>query len=453
MSYLVTELIRKKRDGKALEKNEMQFLVEGFSRGTIPDYQITAWLMASYLKGMTSEETVALTTFIKNSGRSFQWRELSPSLKSAVFVDKHSTGGVGDKVSLIVAPIAAAMGMKIPMMSGRSLGHTGGTVDKLESIPGFSMYPSTPQMVACLEDVGTVMMAQADDLCPADKKLYALRDVSATIENIPLITASIVSKKWAEGVDAILFDVKCGNAAFMETHAQAKALAQSLVRVATLAGMKAVALVTRMEEPLGAFVGNAVEVKESLMILSNQYKNEKQKSIIKPLVDLCVEQVVQLALLSGFLNNRKQAEEQARATLLNGKALELFNKMATAQGAIDHWKQKLPKAELTFLVKSNQRGYLHGIDSKKLALLGFDIGMGRQKSSDKIDPTTGYEILCQVGDSVEPGTPLLEAHLHTAEQFHSLENNLRDAFTVKGAAPDSSIIQNTQQLVIEEVRP
>lgn len=437
VKFLVPDLIRKKRDGEALSPEEISFLVKGFSDGTIPDYQVSAWLMASYLKGLTKDETLRLTRAMRDSGHTFSWRETSANFKNAKFADKHSSGGVGDKVSLILAPVAACLGLKVPMMSGRGLGHTGGTVDKLESIDGFNMHPSVDQIVRLLDDVGVCMMAQAADLCPADRKLYHLRDVTATIDNVPLITASIVSKKWAEGAEAIVFDVKCGSAAFMNTPARAQALATSLVEASTGAGLKARAWITRMDEPLGSMVGHALEVKESLWILANEFPSARHKTLAGPLTELSLGLAAEMAVLAGARRTFDEALADAKAAIESKLALRVFQDMAKAQGARDGWFERLAQAEKRVALSAPRAGRITAIDSFGLAMAAVRLGGGRLTSDDKIDPAVGLEMVVRPGDDVAAGDALLYFHVRpTHDQLtRELASDTLRCFTFDG--PDA----------------
>lgn len=424
MSYLVSELIRKKRDGGELLPAEIQFLVKGFAEGSIPDYQITAWLMAAFLKGLNAEETFQLTCEMKNSGRTLNWRALSANFRDEVFVDKHSTGGIGDKVSVVLAPLAASLGLKVPMMSGRGLGHTGGTVDKLESIPGFSLFPDEAQMVKLLDEVGVCMMAQAKDLCPADRKLYALRDVTGTVESISLITASIFSKKWAEGIDAIVFDVKSGEAAFMQNEADAQALALSLKKTAERAGLKASSVRTRMEEPLGVMIGNALEIQESIWILEDEYPSERARKIAAPLRQLCLELTAEMAVLSGRYASFAEALKVCEAHLQQKKALKVFEHMLEKQGAKAHWRETIFAPVQRLPLSSPTAGYIAKIHSRNMGVAGLKIAVGRQKTDDIIDHAVGFEMNVAVGDTVAPGEILLWAHVRNAEQLARVQKDL-----------------------------
>jgi pyrimidine-nucleoside phosphorylase len=409
---LVTELIRRKRDGERLASAEISQLVAGFADGSIPDYQAAAWLMASYLRGLDPQETRDLTRALKDSGRSLDWRGLSAELATAPFADKHSTGGVGDKVSLILAPVAACLGIKVPMMSGRGLGHSGGTVDKLESIPGFTMYPDDAMILRGLVEVGVCMMAQREDLCPGDRKLYHLRDVTSTIESVPLITASIVSKKWAEGAENIVFDVKCGEAAFMNTPAKGRALATSLVETAKLCGLKATACLTRMDEPLGSRIGNASEVEESAWILRDDYPSEMHRRLAAPLVALTLDLAAEMAVLSGARPGFIVARTDAERALASGEAWRVFEHMLRVQGARDDWWETLPRAAHRIAVPAPRTGRLTHIHSRRLGILGILLGAGRRSMEDRIDPAVGIEMNVAVGDEVAKGESLLHLLVH-----------------------------------------
>jgi pyrimidine-nucleoside phosphorylase len=429
----VSELIRKKREGHALSTEELGHLVKGFSDGSIPDYQISAWLMASFLKGMDRVETFTLTTLMRNSGKTLDWRNLSSNFRNARFADKHSTGGVGDKVSLILAPLAACLDLKVPMMSGRGLGHTGGTVDKLESIPGFQMRLDEKQMIRCLDEVGICMMSQSADLCPADRKLYSLRDVTATVESIPLITASIVSKKWAEGIDAIVYDVKCGSAAFMSRHEAAADLARSLVRTSKLAGLQALACVTRMEEPLGSLIGNAMEVEESMWILKGEYPTKLHERIIAPLKRLCVDLSSEMAVLAGARDSMEAARADCEKAISSGKAYCVFEKMLQCQGAHADWHEKLPRAKHKLVFEAPQSGLLVDIISRDLGVLGVKLGIGRAKSEDSVDPAVGFEVLARPGDKITKGQPLLRFHTHSEDVPEDVQDAIANAFILSGS--------------------
>ncbi len=426
-AFLVSELLRKKRDGLALNDDEIAFLVRGFSDGSIPDYQVAAWLMAGYLKGFSRHETLFLTRSVKESGRCFDWRALSANFRNAVFADKHSSGGVGDKVSLVLAPVAACLDLKVPMMSGRGLGHTGGTVDKLESIPGFTMQPSERQMVEWLDRTGVCLTAQSHDLCPADRKLYHLRDVTATIDSVPLITASIVSKKWAEGVDVVVYDVKCGEAAFMTDLPQAQALGRSLVDATAGAGIRALACVTRMDEPLGSMIGNANEVTECLWMLRDDYPSANHRRLAAPLLELSLRLAAEMAVLGGTRGTMEQAISDARAAITSGRALQVFMDIARNQGAVAGWESRLPQAAVTRVVKATRSGTITHIHARRLGLAGIRMGAGRATAESRIDVAVGIEMLVRPGDVVANGDALMRLHLQ-AGQTVEIEPEIEQIF-------------------------
>ncbi len=445
----VVELIRKQRDGVALSETELRFLVQGFANGSIPDYQASAWLMAAWIRGMSQDETFALTRSIKDSGSTMNWRALAPGLSQARFADKHSTGGVGDKVSLLLAPLAACLGVRVPMMSGRSLGHTGGTLDKLESIPGFQIFPEESTLIRGLESFGVAMMGQSELLCPADRKLYSLRDVTGTVESIPLITASIVSKKWAEGVDAIVYDVKCGEAAFMPSLDKARELAQSLVHHSKRAGLAASALITEMEEPLGSCVGNALEVQEILWILSDVYPNERLRKKSQKLISLTHEFCVEMSLLSGVHKERDFALKESRKYLSTGQAKVVFEKMCQNQGseAFVAGKAELPRAPKQHLFRATQDSYVRQIHARKLGDLGLELGIGRKQLDSRIHPGNGFVCLAESGDLVKPGDVLLELHYEKESELRLVQEAWPEIFEFSTA--DS--VRKRESLILERI--
>lgn len=423
------EIIRRKRDGHVLSDAEIESLIRGLSNKSVADYQMAAFLMAVFFRGLNAHETVVLTREMKNSGRTLDWTAVRTKFPDKPLADKHSSGGVGDKISLILAPLAAACGMIVPMMSGRGLGHTGGTVDKLESIPGMTLKLSDEQMIAALEEVGACIMAQADDLCPADKALYALRDVTATVENVSLITASIVSKKLAEGIDHLIFDVKCGDGAFMNSIEQARALAKSLVTVSCGAGLQSKALITDMNAPLGSMIGNSMEVEESLWILKNEYPSRAHQEVAKPLVELTLRLTAEMCLSSGISRNVEEALSLCRAKLQDGSAYDLFEKMVRTQGARFDWVRGLRRAPALFEVKAERGGALGQIKSRALGVAGLEIGAGRKRKEDSIDPAVGFEVLVRSGERVEKDQTLLKAYLRDESQWTAIRPLVQSIFT------------------------
>lgn len=389
----VVDIIMKKRSGQALSEAEIGFVVKGYVEGTIPEYQVSALLMAIFFKGMTAAETAALTQAMLGSGDVMDLSGIP-----GPFVDKHSTGGVGDKISLPLAPIAAACGAKVPMMSGRALGHTGGTLDKLESIPGYGTSLDLAAFRAGILADGFAMTGQTARVVPADKKLYALRDVTATVESIPLITASILSKKVAEGADALVFDVKSGPGAFMKTFDEAKALAAGLVRTGTAMGKRIVALITDMSEPLGRTVGNFFEVEETLDCLEGHGPAD-----VMELVDRLGAWML---VVSGIADSEAQGEEMCRRAVASGKALELFLANIKRQGgdverlaALRGSYRSPNRAEL----RAPQAGYIASIDAWKIGLAGVHLGVGRNTTADRVSPDVGFIFERKKGDRVAAG--------------------------------------------------
>ncbi|MBI5510968.1 MAG: thymidine phosphorylase [Deltaproteobacteria bacterium] len=396
----VVDFLRALRDGEPLSAADLRTFVSGVAAGTIPDYQATAFLMAVFLKGLSDELTVALTLAMRDSGSVLDLADI-PGIK----VDKHSTGGVGDKLSLPLAPLVAACGVPIPMISGRGLGHTGGTLDKLEAIPGFRVDLATERFKALVRRIGVCLIGQTGDIAPADKKLYALRDVTATVESVPLITASILSKKLAEGIDALVLDVKVGRGAFMKTEKDARRLAKSLVAVGTGAGLKVRALLTRMEEPLGRMIGNALEVRESIDILRGCGP--------KDTTELTFALGVEMLLLGKKATNAKAARTMLEAAVRSGAGLAKLEAIIEAQHGdpkVVADPERLPTARQRTPVGAANKGYLKAIDSFALGLAAMRLGAGRSKAEDEIDPAVGIELLHQVGDPVAKNEPMAVIH-------------------------------------------
>ncbi len=392
------DVIRKKRDGLALERQEIDGFVAGATDGSWPDYQLSALLMATVLRGMTDEETAWLTEAMARSGSRFDLAAI-PGTK----VDKHSTGGVGDKTSLVLAPLAAACGAVVPMMSGRGLGHTGGTLDKLEAIPGFRVDFAASEIVSALRDVGCVIVGQTRDVAPADRRLYRLRDVTATVESIPLITASIMSKKLAEGIDGLVLDVKVGRGAFMKHESEARQLAVSMVRAGQLAGVRTEALLTRMDAPLGRAVGNALEVIESIETLRGQGPGD--------LTNLSVLLAARMVLLAGRANDAADAERQVRDALSSGAGLSVFRRMVERQGgdpAVVDDPGRLALAPGREFVRAPRSGYLTGLDALLVGRAAAALGAGRATAEDRVDHGVGVRVLATLGALVRAGEPVLE---------------------------------------------
>ncbi len=430
---IVSEIIRKKREGAELTQEEINFIITGAAKESIPDYQLSAWLMSVFFQSMSEQETLFLTQAMKNSGETYNWKKLNPKLQNFALVDKHSTGGVGDKVSLIIVPLAIELGIKVPMMSGRGLGHTGGTVDKLLSIPGFKMDIAPEKAALFLEEVGACMLSQTERLCPADKKLYHLRDVTATVESYPLITASIVSKKWAEGCESIVFDVKYGEGAFMESKEKAETLASWLIKESKLAGLKARGLLTRMEEPLGTCIGNALEVEESVWILKNEFPSSIHKELAQDLQKLCCQTAAQMALLGGTRSDFEKTVKECEEILSSGKAFLHFDKIVRAQGGNPQWFEELPRAK-SFDLKATKDGFVGDIQARNLGLLGLELGIGRKKMDDKIIPSSGIEILVGIGSKIKSGDCIARIRSHEPLDKIYL-NKILDCFMIQDTCP------------------
>ncbi len=394
------DILRKKRDGHALDRAEIETFVRGVTTQAWPPYQTSALLMAIVLRGMNAEETADLTRAMVHSGEKLDLSDV-PGIK----VDKHSTGGVGDKTSLILAPLAAACGVVVPMMSGRGLGHTGGTLDKLESIPGFRVGLSLPEFREALRKIGCALIGQTAEIAPADKILYALRDVTATVESIPLITASIMSKKIAEGISALVMDVKCGRGAFMKTMPEARKLAESLVATGNANGVSTQALVTAMESPLGRAVGNSLEVIESLQTLKGRGP--------KDLENLSVALAARMVHMGGQAATLAQAEAKVHDALVSGRGLEKFRAIITQQGGdariVDGY-EKLPSAPHRLLVRAQRSGYVTSLDAELLGRATMVLGAGRNRMEDSIDHGVGALVLKTRGEAVKAGEPLVELH-------------------------------------------
>ncbi len=413
----IIHLIRKKRDGKILEKNEIDFLISTYTKNKIPDYQFSAFLMSAYLRGMNPEETSYLTNAMLHSGKVLNLNSI-PGAK----IDKHSTGGVGDKTSLIIAPIAASAGVKVPMISGRGLGHTGGTLDKLESIPGFRTNLSINEYKNVLKKCGAVLIGQTKDIAPADKMIYALRDVTATVESIPLITASIMSKKLAEGIDGLVLDVKTGNGAFMQEEKDAVELANSLISTAKAFNKKVIAFITDMNQPLGNYIGNWLEVYESILIFKGEKKND--------LYELCIKLAGAMIFLGEKAKTQEEGEYIAEEQIKNGKAYEKFIEIAKAQGGdISYINNpgKYPKPFYKKIIKSSVNGYLKSVNTFELGMAAVELGAGRMKKEDKIDPKAGMIFNYKIGDKINRGDVIAEIFSDNKKSILNVEkrfNNL-----------------------------
>lgn len=395
-------------------------VVSLYTQGKVPDYQAAAWLMACFLKGLNEEETLALTEAMAASGE-----QLDLSSIPEPTVDKHSTGGVGDKISLVLVPLLAAGGAHIAKMSGRGLGFTGGTVDKLESIPGFRTDLSKEEILAQVKAIGGCLVGQSEGLVPADKKLYALRDATATVESVPLIASSIMSKKLACGAKTILLDVKCGNGSFMSTQEQAEALAQALIDIGRRAGRNMTAVISDMNQPLGRTVGNAIEAREAIETLTPELPKDSR------FLELCLALAAQTFMACGLSTTLEEGEQKAKELLKSGSALEKFRQMVEAQGGdtrvVDDLS-RLPSAPVQQAVLVHQAGWIARIDSRAVAEAAADLGAGRQTKEDAIDPAVGIEVFKHKGDPAQPGEPLFMIHARTESVAQQAEARLRTAF-------------------------
>lgn len=413
------ELIAVKRDGRLHSAEEIDRLVLGYTAGDVPDYQMAAWLMAVYLNGLSAKETVWLTDAMVRSGR-----VVDLSAVDGTTVDKHSTGGVADTTTLVVAPLAAACGVPVAKMSGRGLGHTGGTLDKLESIPGMRIELGADEFIEQVRRVGVAVIAQSPDIDPADKMLYALRDVTATVPSIPLIVGSIISKKVAGGADAILLDVKVGSGAFMKTTRQARGLASELVRVGRALGRDVHCVMSGMDQPLGMAVGNALEVAEAIKTLQATGPTE--------LTEVCLLLAAKMLVLGGVAADEPSALGVVRASLATGSALERFERWVEAQGGdarVAHDVRRLPRAALTRDVRTDRNGFVGTIDAEEIGRVAMLLGAGRANKDEMIDPGAGLVLDVRVGDPVRAGDRIATLHAARAGALEDAERRLLAAFT------------------------
>jgi pyrimidine-nucleoside phosphorylase len=424
------ELIKKKREGGTLTEDELRWLIEEYVSGGIPDYQMSAFLMACFFRGMSEEETLTFTKLMLHSGETIDLTDI-PGIK----VDKHSTGGVGDKVSLILAPIVAACGVPVPMISGRGLGHTGGTLDKLESIPGFRTALSIPEYKSVIRAVGAVLIGQTNEIVPADKKMYALRDVTATVECIPLIAGSIMSKKLAEGIDALVLDVKTGRGAFMQSYDRSLELAQTLVRIGTGFGKETVAFITSMDQPLGSTIGNWLEVVESVECLKGSRGKGDASSDLMEVTHVLSGAMLMLGKKAGTI---AEGVALSRASIEDGTAFNKLLEIVAAQGgdpsALENL-ERYPLPKHTMEVKTMERGYIGAIDSLELGISSITLGAGRARIEDKIDPKAGIVLAKKVGDAVEGGDVLATFSTDKDEALEPARERIRAAFRIQSAPP------------------
>lgn len=424
---LPQEIIRKKRDNQLLSKEEIQNFIAGIHNGKVDDTQIAALTMAIFLNGLNRQETIDLTLAMRNSGKILQWKGFDKPI-----VDKHSSGGVGDKVSLMLAPILAACDVYVPMIAGRGLGHTGGTIDKLEAIPNYNTAANDELFRRTVKNVGCAIIGQTADLAPADKKIYAIRDVCATVESIPLITASILSKKLAAGLQYLVMDLKCGNGAFMNNFADAKALAESIVGVANGAGTNTTAVLTDMNQVLGQTVGNALEVREALDYLQNKNIDNRLDIITKT---LCTQLLCQCKRFENF----DTALRAVNDVLSSGKALEKFAQMTFSLGAPLDFVEKsdsyLPQSAHQKPIFAPQQGYIKSMNTREIGLSIIELGGGRTMPEQKLDLATGYSEFIQIGDKVDEKTPLAIVHYQSSEQYERAKQTLYQAIEIGSEKP------------------
>jgi pyrimidine-nucleoside phosphorylase len=424
-TFRAIDVIRKKRDGGELSRFEIDSLIAAYTQGSIPDYQVSAWLMAVVLRGMTRAETAALTDAMLRSGEVL---DLSGIAKKKV--DKHSTGGVGDKTSLVLAPLAAVAGVTVPMISGRGLGHTGGTLDKLEAIPGFNVNLAVPEFRRVLEVCGCAMIGQTAEIAPADRKLYALRDVTGTVESPYLICASIMSKKMAEGIDALVLDVKTGSGAFMKSEKDAAFLAELMVETGERMGKRTVALITDMDQPLGNMIGNALEVVEVVDVLRGGGPQD--------LRDLCLELAAWMLHLGGVSKTVAEGKQESAKLLASGQALERFRQMVELQGGdprvVDDPKT-LPQARHSQQVLSAKEGYIASLQCEQVGTACVILGGGRERKEDSVDPAVGIVLHRKVGDRVAAGEPIATIYYNSGSRVERAQQLLEESCGISDSPP------------------
>ncbi|NMH66557.1 thymidine phosphorylase [Shewanella salipaludis] len=430
--FLAQEIIRNKRDGKALSTEEIQFFVKGITDNSVSEGQIAALGMAVYFNDMNMDERIALTEAMRDSGTVLDWQSLG--LDGPV-IDKHSTGGVGDVISLMLGPMAAACGGYVPMISGRGLGHTGGTLDKFDAIPGYRTEPDSALFRKVVKEVGVAIIGQTGDLVPADKRFYAIRDNTATVESISLITASILSKKLAAGLDALVMDVKVGSGAFMPSYDASEALARSITAVANGAGTKTTALLTDMNQVLASSAGNGVEVKEAIDFLTGRYRNPRLHEIT---LGLCAE----MLQLGGLADDEAQARAKLQQVLDNGKAAEVFGRMVSGLGGptdfVENYANYLPQAQIIRPVYADVSGFAHSMDTRELGLAVVTLGGGRRKPGDALDYSVGLSQVCALGDELGSDKPLAFIHAQSEDAFAEAADAVKRAVHVADTKPEKT---------------
>ena len=435
---LFVDVIRKKRDGHELSREEIEYFVNGLADGSIPAEQVSALAMAILLNTMTFTEAGILTRAMAASGTMLDW---SDQHLDGPVVDKHSTGGIGDKVSFMLAPIAAACGCYVPMISGRGLGHGGGTLDKIASIPGYEAIPNAALFKKVVKEVGCAIIGQTSDLAPADRRLYSIRDVTATVESVPLITASILSKKMAAGLDGLIMDVKFGTGAFMSTTGEAETLAASIIGTAAASGMKTHALLTDMNENLGLTAGNAVEVRESVQYLVGDHREAR-------LDEVTLRLVAEMLLVGGIESDRDAAKQRADEAVGSGRAAEVFAKMVAALGGpldfVENYDQYLPAAAVVKAVYAEQEGILTNVDGRKFGNAIIELGGGRRNVDDALDLSVGFVDVAPIGTKIDGSRPLAVVHAANDETAALASQMLREACVLEESAPpDRAVIYKT----------
>lgn len=424
--YLPQEIIRKKRDGEVLTADEINFFIQGVANNSVSEGQIAAFAMTIFFNEMTMPERIALTCAMRDSGMVIDWSHMN---FGGPIVDKHSTGGVGDVTSLMLGPMVAACGGFVPMISGRGLGHTGGTLDKLESIPGYNITPTNDVFGQVTKDAGVAIIGQTGDLAPADKRVYATRDITATVDNISLITASILSKKLAAGLESLVMDVKVGSGAFMPTYEASEELAKSIVAVANGAGTKTTAILTDMNQVLASSAGNAVEVREAVRFLTGEYRNPR-------LLEVTMASCAEMLVLGKLAENTEDARAKLMEALDNGKAAECFGKMVAGLGGpadfVENYDNYLEKAEIIKPVYATETGVVSAMDTRAIGMAVVSMGGGRRVATDEIDYAVGFDNFIRLDEVADSDKPLAVIHARTEEQWEEAAKALRSAITVGG---------------------
>ena len=422
--YLIQEIIRKKRDGDVLTDDEIQFFIQGVAAQTVSDSQIAAFAMAVYFQEMTMPERIALTCAMRDSGMVIDWSGMK---FDGPVLDKHSTGGVGDVTSLILGPMVAACGGYVPMISGRGLGHTGGTLDKLEAIPGYTVMVDRDTFARVTQQAGVAIIGQSHDLAPADKRIYAVRDVTATVENMSMITSSILSKKLAAGLDALVMDVKVGSGAFMPTDALSEELANSIVSVANGAGTRTSALLTDMNQVLASSAGNSLEVAEAVRFLTGEQQNSRLKQVVMALAS-------ELLILGGLAIDKEHAMEKLSASLVSGEAAKRFSLMVEGLGGpadfVEHYEQYLPRAKVIKPVYAEKSGVVTAMDTRAIGMAVVGLGGGRRVADDVIDYSVGFDRFIQLGDVASPKVPLAILHARNEQEWQIAAQQLLQAICI-----------------------